>query len=126
MEYILPGGAMYVQCPRASIIYRFRNGALTISTGPLWAQFMMAPDGVWKMDHMDFTCEEWDEFMSRSSIKTEPAPTMKKKAPPPQIVLPESPINKWGVPARVYHVLQVNPSKQSGIYSLFFLIEFIL
>ena len=28
MEYILPGGIMYVQCPRASLINRYRNGTL--------------------------------------------------------------------------------------------------
>jgi hypothetical protein len=28
MEYILPGGIMYVQCPRASLINRYKNGTL--------------------------------------------------------------------------------------------------
>jgi hypothetical protein len=28
MEYILPGGIMHVECPRASIINRYKNGTL--------------------------------------------------------------------------------------------------
>jgi hypothetical protein len=32
MEYILPGGIMNVECPRASFIHRFGNGGLVKDT----------------------------------------------------------------------------------------------
>ncbi|KAI8643527.1 LIM-domain binding protein-domain-containing protein [Parasitella parasitica] len=107
MEYILPGGIMYVQCPRASFINRYKNGTLVISTGPLWVQFVMTANGEWKIGHMDFSCQGHEEYVTRTTIKTEPVPSSKKKIPPHQSVIPESPINNWGLPPRVYHILQI-------------------
>ncbi|KAK4520363.1 uncharacterized protein ATC70_008497 [Mucor velutinosus] len=106
MEYILPGGIMYVQCPRASLINRYKNGTLVVSTGPLWVQFVITANGEWKIGHMDFSCQGHEEFVTRSTIKTEPVPNSKKKIPPHQSVIPESPINNWGLPPRVYHILK--------------------
>ncbi|KAG1077146.1 hypothetical protein G6F42_025041 [Rhizopus arrhizus] len=106
MEYILPGGIMYVQCPRASLINRYKNGTLVVSTGPLWVQFVMTANGEWKIGHMDFSCQGHEEYVTRSNIKTEPVPNSKKKIPPHQSVIPESPINNWGLPPRVYHILK--------------------
>ncbi|CEP08057.1 hypothetical protein [Parasitella parasitica] len=107
MEYILPGGIMYVQCPRASFINRYKNGTLVVSTGPLWVQFVMTANGEWKIGHMDFSCQGHEEYVTRTTIKTEPVPSSKKKIPPHQSVIPESPINNWGLPPRVYHILQI-------------------
>jgi hypothetical protein len=68
----------------------------------------MTADGTWKIGHMDFSSQGHEEYITRASIKTEPVPNTKKKIPPLQSVIPESPINKWGVPPRVYHILQAN------------------
>jgi hypothetical protein len=35
MEYILPGGQMNVECPRANLIYRYTNGSLVSRTWSL-------------------------------------------------------------------------------------------
>jgi len=78
-----------------------------VSTGPLWVQFVMTANGEWKIGHMDFSCQGHEEFVTRSTIKTEPVPNSKKKIPPHQSVIPESPINNWGLPPRVYHILKV-------------------
>jgi hypothetical protein len=78
-----------------------------MSTGHLMAQFIMSPEGVWKIEHMDFACQNYEEYINRASIKTEPIPNSKKKIPPQHAVFPDSPINKWGLPPRVFHILQV-------------------
>jgi hypothetical protein len=104
MEYILPGGIMNVECPRASFINRFENGSMVISTGHLWVQFVMTAEGIWKIGHFDFTFKGHEEYINRVNVK-EPLPT-KKKGPQPQII-PDSLVNKWGIPPRVFHILQV-------------------
>lgn len=100
MEYILPGGIMNVECPRASLINRFENGSMVISTGHLWVQFSMTVEGIWKIGHLDFTFQGHEEYISRVKVPT------KKKIPPTQII-PESLVNKWGVPPRLFHILQI-------------------
>lgn len=101
MEYILPGGIMNVECPRASLINRFENGSMVISTGHLWVQFSMTMEGIWKIGHLDFTFGGHEEYISRAK------PTTKKKIPPTQQIIPESLVNKWGVPPRLFHLLQI-------------------
>ncbi|KAG2195792.1 hypothetical protein INT47_005769 [Mucor saturninus] len=100
MEYILPGGIMNVECPRASLINRYDNGSMVISTGHLWVQFSMTMEGIWKIGHLDFTFGGHEEYMRR------PKPITKKKIPPTQPI-PESLVNKWGVPPRLFHLLQI-------------------
>jgi hypothetical protein len=72
-----------------------------VSTGYLWVQFIRLPDGNLKIGHMDFSCQGHEEYVTRGSIKVE---TKKKQS---TVHLPESPINKWGVPPRVLHILQI-------------------
>lgn len=105
MEYILPGGIMNVECPQASFINRYDNGSMVICTGHLWAQFVMTSEGIWKIGHFDFTSKGHEEFINRVNIKEPPAPTKKKI--PQQQMIPDSLVNKWGVPPRVFHILQV-------------------
>lgn len=100
MEYILPGGIMNVECPRASLINRFENGTMVISIGHLWVQFSMTVEGIWKIGHLDFTFGGHQEYISR------PKSITKKKIPPTQHI-PESLVNKWGVPPRLFHILQI-------------------
>lgn len=43
MEYILPGGIMYVQCPRASLINRYKNGTLVRNVEEKKANWQLIP-----------------------------------------------------------------------------------
>ncbi|KAI9486675.1 MAG: LIM-domain binding protein-domain-containing protein [Benjaminiella poitrasii] len=106
-EYILAEGVMHVECPRASLLHRYENGTLVISSGPLWAQFVMTSAGVWKINHMEFKCKNHEEYVTKSNIKTGPIPNSKKKAAAhQQSIIPESPISKWSLPTRVVHYLE--------------------
>jgi hypothetical protein len=99
MEYILPDGIMNVECPRASLIHRFENGSMVILTGHLWVQFVMTLDGTWKIGHLDFNFSQGhQEYINRSSISLQG----KKKQQ-----LPESLVNQWGIPPRVFYLLEI-------------------
>jgi hypothetical protein len=99
MEYILPGGNMNVECPRASLIHKFESGSLVILSGHLWVQFALV-DSVWKIGHLDFTFSGHEEYINRIQI---PSPPISKK----KNQLPDSLVNKWGIPPRVFHILQM-------------------
>ncbi|KAG2233276.1 hypothetical protein INT48_001588 [Thamnidium elegans] len=101
MEYILPGGIMNVECPRASLITKYENGSMVISTGHLWVQFIRTIDGIWKIGHLDFNFQGHEEYITRAITRS------KKKIPPTQPI-PESLVNKWGVPPRLFHILQIS------------------
>ncbi|KAG1449992.1 hypothetical protein G6F55_009905 [Rhizopus delemar] len=107
-EYIFPGGIMNVECPKASIVYKYDNGILVVITGHLIAQFVMSSEGIWKIEHMDFSCQGFEEYIDRASIRSEPIPNSKKKTPPHHSVFPDSPINKWGLPPKLFHILQIS------------------
>ncbi|RCH79709.1 hypothetical protein CU098_003944, partial [Rhizopus stolonifer] len=107
-EYIFPGGIMNVECPRVSFLYKYENGILVASTGHLMVQFTMSSEGVWKIEHMEFSCQGYEEYINRASIKSEPISNSKKKAPLQHSVFPDTPINKWGLPPRVFSILQVS------------------
>jgi hypothetical protein len=78
-----------------------------VSTGHLWVQFLIGPDGSWKIDHLDFECKGHEEFISRAKIAVEPPTPSTKKKQQNKTTVPNSVINEWGVPPRVYHLLQV-------------------
>lgn len=82
-------------------------------------QFVMSSEGVWKIEHMDFSSQGFEEYINRASIRSEPIPNSKKKIPPQHSVFPDSPINKWGLPSRAYHILQVNNRHRAFMYSSF-------
>lgn len=58
---------------------------------------------------MDFAAQSCEEFVARNQIKMEPIAS-KKKIPPQKLVIPDSPINDWGLPSRVMTILQVKYS----------------
>lgn len=102
MEYILPGGGiMNVECPRASLINKFENGSMVILTGHLWVQFNFT-EGNWKIGHLDFNFHQaHEEYIHRSSLTGAGGQKKKNK------LLPESLVNQWGVPPRVFHILEI-------------------
>ncbi|GAA5800219.1 hypothetical protein HPULCUR_005644 [Helicostylum pulchrum] len=102
MEYILPGGIMNVECPRASLITKYENGSMVISTCHLWVQFIRTIDGIWKIGHLDFNFQGHEEYITRAISRS------KKKIPPTTQPIPESLVNKWGVPPRLFHILQIS------------------
>ncbi|KAI9261092.1 LIM-domain binding protein-domain-containing protein [Sporodiniella umbellata] len=107
-EYIFPGDIMNVECPRVSFLHKYDNGVLVTSTGHLMVRFTMSSEGVWKIEHMEFSSQGYDEYIDRASIKSEPLPNSKKKVPPQHLVFPETPINKWGLAPRVFNILQIS------------------
>ncbi|ORZ23612.1 LIM-domain binding protein-domain-containing protein [Absidia repens] len=105
MEFILPGGQMNVECPRANFIYRYNNGTLVSSTGHLWVRFSLTPDRIWKIKHFEFACQRNEEFISRSHLVLNKDGSKLKKSN--KNALPESPINAWGIPPKAFHILQM-------------------
>ncbi|CAO3591446.1 unnamed protein product [Absidia cylindrospora] len=105
MEFILPGGQMNVECPRANFIYRYSNGSLVSSTGHLWVRFSLTPDRIWKIKHFEFACQRNEEFISRSHLVLNKGGSKLKKSN--KHALPESPINAWGIPPKAFHILQM-------------------
>jgi hypothetical protein len=99
---------MNVECPRVSFVYKYENGIMIVATGHLMVQFVMSSEGVWKIEHMDFSSQGFEEYINRASIRSEPITNSKKKASLQHSVFPDSPINKWGLPSRVYHILQMS------------------
>jgi hypothetical protein len=80
----------------------------------------MGPDGSWKIDHLDFACKGHEEFISRTKIAVEPPTPSTKKKQQNKTTVPNSVINEWGVPPRVYHMLQVR--EQDSVCQPVFLI----
>ncbi|KAI8096590.1 LIM-domain binding protein-domain-containing protein [Halteromyces radiatus] len=105
MEYILPGGQMNVECPRANFIYRYNNGSLVASTGHLWVRFSLTQEGIWKIKHFEFACQANEEFIARSHLVLNKDGSKLKKSG--KQALPESPINAWGLPSKAYHIMQM-------------------
>lgn len=125
MEYILPQGMM-VECPVSSFIYRYDNDTMVVLTGH--TSIVLRADlgqSNLKIQHWNFTCHQVEEFISRNSVTdVAPAPpptppvTTKKKGKqqpqqhpqqqnPPGKQVPESLVNEYGLPERVYSLLKV-------------------
>ncbi|KAG1246033.1 hypothetical protein G6F68_014806 [Rhizopus microsporus] len=68
----------------------------------------MSSEGIWKIEHMDFSCQGFEEYIDRASIRSEPITNSKKKASLHHSVFPDSPINKWGLPPKLFHILQIS------------------
>lgn len=117
MEYFLPTGMM-LECPRSSLIYRYKNGTLVILSGELSVLFNMDQnDGVLKIHQWKFTCNHHDEYIARSKLvaaETTHAPKKKSKAAAaaaaiatPSFHTPEVLVNSYGLPNRITELLNV-------------------
>lgn len=78
-----------------------------VSKGPLWAQFIVK-NGELKINHMEFSCKGYEEYVPRQFKQQ----TSKNKAAQSNLIVPESPINEWGLPPSVYHFLEVKKKKR--------------
>ncbi|ORZ20208.1 LIM-domain binding protein-domain-containing protein [Absidia repens] len=125
MEYILPQGMM-VDCPVSSFIYRYDNDTMVVMTGRTSVTLRMDPiQGNLKIHQWNFVCHHVEEFISRHGVVDPvppPAPptppiTTKKKGkqqhppPAPKIIgkqVPNSLVNEWGLPDRVYELLKMS------------------
>ncbi|KAI8340189.1 LIM-domain binding protein-domain-containing protein [Chlamydoabsidia padenii] len=105
MEYVLPGGQMNVECPRANFIYHYSTGSLVTSTGHLWVRFSLTANGIWKIKHFEFACQGNEEYISRSHLLQGKDSVKLKKST--KCTLPETSINAWGFPLRTYHLIQM-------------------
>lgn len=130
MEYFLPTG-MILECPRSSLIHRYNNGTLVrnkrekdlnhsnyllqvILSGELSVLFNLDPnDGLLKIHQWKFSCNQHDEYITRSklvSVDVNAASKKKLKSLPktPTFHTPPTLVNNWGLPERIYQLLRVN------------------
>ncbi|KAF7722545.1 hypothetical protein EC973_002969 [Apophysomyces ossiformis] len=108
-EYILPGGLMNVECPRARLIHRYDNGSLVVSTGHLMVQFASSTPGIWKIEILHFATQEHEEFLARDTLLAnadKSKPTTGNNGSSTVVPLPDSAINAWGVPERLADAAQ--------------------
>ncbi|KAI8063446.1 LIM-domain binding protein-domain-containing protein [Gongronella butleri] len=87
------GGLLDVDCAKANFIFRYEDGSLTMASGTLFCRWAWM-DGVAKIQYLTFICQQHDHFVAYSALG-------KKKTAPPSFV------NAWGLPERVYHMLQL-------------------
>ncbi|KAG0173820.1 hypothetical protein DFQ28_008100 [Apophysomyces sp. BC1034] len=114
-EYILAGGLMNVECPQARLIHRYDNGSLVVSTGHLMVQFALNTAGIWKIEILHFATQGHEEFLARDTLLSngDKGKSNTSNSSSPTIVpLPESAVNAWGVPERVYHILDLADAAQ--------------
>lgn len=107
-------GGHYVEAPKCSFIYWFRNECQLFTNGSLRAHF----DANNKLEMLDISVVNHTEFIPRSLLLAMEADSQKqspkvpknaKRAPPktPSASLPESIINNYGVPTDVMSFLEV-------------------
>lgn len=112
MEYFLPTGMM-LECPRSSIIHRYKNGTLVILSGELSVLFNLDQnDGVLKIHQWKFNCTHHDEYIARSKLvpvdmNAASKKKIKAKLSLPAFHTPEIMVNSWGVPERMTNLLNV-------------------
>ncbi|KAI7892971.1 LIM-domain binding protein-domain-containing protein [Mucor mucedo] len=132
MEYFLPTGMM-LECPRSSLIHRYTNGTLVILSGELSVLFNSDPnDGLLKIHQWKFTCHGHDEYIARSQLSmvdVNAASITKKKLKSnnhnktPTVLTPQSLVNQWGLPERVYQLLRIiDTSARLGEVAFFSLV----
>ncbi|CDH56187.1 hypothetical protein RO3G_07806 [Lichtheimia corymbifera JMRC:FSU:9682] len=99
-----------VDCPRASLIHRYQQGDMVISTGSLNTRFRRMHNGVFKIEWMEFKCSQHEEYMERTRMAEILANTPKSnkaKAAAAKNMQLESPVNEWGVPGKMYDWLKM-------------------
>ncbi|KAI7880419.1 hypothetical protein K492DRAFT_177904 [Lichtheimia hyalospora FSU 10163] len=99
-----------VDCPRASLIHRYQQGDMVISTGSLNTRFRRMHNGVFKIEWMEFKCSQHEEYMERTrmaEILANTPKSSKAKAAAAKNMQLESPVNEWGVPDKMYDWLKM-------------------
>ncbi|CAO3611767.1 unnamed protein product [Mucor hiemalis] len=125
MEYFLPTGMM-LECPRSSLIYRYKNGTLVILSGELSVLFNMDQnDGVLKIHQWKFKCNHHDEYIARSKLVSADTNAALKKKPkgtpkPPSFHAPEVLVNSWGLPNRITELLNITDASNRFSEVVFF------
>lgn len=72
-------------------------------------QFALNASGIWKIEILHFATQGHEEFLARDTLLSngDKSKSNSGNSSPPLVSLPEPAVNEWGVPERVFHILEV-------------------
>ncbi|KAI9250953.1 LIM-domain binding protein-domain-containing protein [Phascolomyces articulosus] len=111
-EKLLQDGSITIDCAHTSLIHRYENGGMVVSTGTLSVLFRRRYEtNELRIDWMQFKCQRHEEFIERKRVneimaKFQPPKAKQFKAQQAAATAAiQSSINEWGVSTILFPIL---------------------